>query len=340
MPWKPFWRQHLGAALLTSALPAGGSALQTQALPRATAEGAAVGWGPWSPPRARGSAAPSAGTQPGRGYRGPSRTKAQLHGIAQGRQGPPLPQGADGRTQPQRRLLLLARRAAPPPPLLLPLAARFVHMDAEGLLPAGQPPRRHRRSAMALAAAPRRLRGERPVSAPGARPGRAGQAPPLTAAARSRPPPRPRSRRPGPLTCGGTPARCWAPRSRPSATRVPAAAAGGALPPGGMFSWFSCPASMAAAAGGGAAGQRGRAGEAAGAAAGAPGAGGRPVPRRSRRSSSPRLLNRPIRAPRRVTRPTGGGRGQSGRKGREAKAAPAAGASRGRAAGSGVWRGT
>lgn len=79
-----------------------------------------------------------------------SRTEAQLHGVVQGRQGPPLPQGADGRTQPQRRLLFLGRRAAPPP--LLPV--RFVHMDGKGLLPSDRPP--HRRS-MALTAAPLRL---------------------------------------------------------------------------------------------------------------------------------------------------------------------------------------
>lgn len=92
------------------------------------------------------------------GVRCVSRTEAQLHGVVQGRQGPPLPQGADGRTQPQRRLLFLGRRAAPPP--LLPV--RFVHMDGKGLLSSDRPP--HRRS-MALTAAPLRLRGERPVSA-------------------------------------------------------------------------------------------------------------------------------------------------------------------------------
>lgn len=158
-----------------------GRTLQTQVLPRATAEGAAVGWGPQEPPESPGQhcslsgrTARLPGYQAGLGQgvlggcrstgaRGASRTKAQLHGIAEGRQGPPLPQGADGRTQPQRRLLLLARRAAPPPPLL---PIWFVHMDGEGLLPADQPPR-HRHGAMALTAAPRRLWGERPVSAAG-----------------------------------------------------------------------------------------------------------------------------------------------------------------------------
>lgn len=88
-----------------------------------------------------------------------SRTEAQLHGVAQGGQGPPLPQGTHGRTQPQRRLLLLPRRDAPLPPRL-PLPIGLVHMDGEGLML--QP----RRRSMALAAAPRRLWGERP-SAPG-----------------------------------------------------------------------------------------------------------------------------------------------------------------------------
>lgn len=93
-----------------------------------------------------------------------SRTEAQLHGVAQRGQGPPLAQRTHGRTQPQRRLLLLPRRDAPLPPRL-PLAIGLVHMDGEGLvlmLLLLQP----RRRSVALAAAPRRLWGERP-SAPG-----------------------------------------------------------------------------------------------------------------------------------------------------------------------------
>lgn len=116
-------------------------------------------------PRGQGVERGAGGTRPARRSRARvSPTEAQVHGVAQGGQGPPLPQGTHGRTQPQRRLLLLPRQDAPLPPRL-PLPIGLIHMDGEGLilmLLLLQP----RRRSMALAAAPRCLWEERP-SAPG-----------------------------------------------------------------------------------------------------------------------------------------------------------------------------
>lgn len=154
---------------------------------------------------------------------GGSRTEAHVHGVAQGGQGPPVSHGADGRSQPQRLLVLAQRRAAPPLPV------RLVHMDGEGrllLLPAGRP----RRRAMALAAAPRRLRGQRPVSAAGS------PARPLTAALTAPAPPArlpPHSPAPGARAAAGRPAAAPAPRGcrRAAALCRPGARSPGSLAP-------------------------------------------------------------------------------------------------------------
>lgn len=70
----------------------------------------------------------------------PSRTAAELHGVAQRRQRPPLPEGPDGGPQPgtQRCLLILLLILLLPPPLRRgaappPLPVGLIPVDAEGL---------------------------------------------------------------------------------------------------------------------------------------------------------------------------------------------------------------
>lgn len=146
----------------------------------------------------------------------------------------------------------------------------------------------------------------------------------LTAPAAAAPSTPSRSRR-SPLTCSGIPARCCAPRSSPSATRVPAAGSGAAALPaagGGTFSWFSGSASMAAAGAGGGARRRGRRGRDGGAGDGR--AWSRP-----RRSSSPRLLNRPMGERGVTAAPDGADRGTDGQTRADAEGGEPTGRERG-----------